>query len=136
MQSASGAELIRLCEERFRHGLYSRYVVDRRSLARARRCVSEEQVRASGMAPNNTLATLGDWDFRPLLRTLRMPALVVEGAQTRTTLTSPREWATALPNGRLLLIASAGHANWLDQPTRFRLAVDQFLNGTFPYEVQ
>jgi proline iminopeptidase len=127
MQSASGEELIRLCRERFRVGLYSRYVFDPQSLARARRCIDEEQIRASGMAPNNTLALLGDWDFRPLLKTLTMPALVIEGAQTTTTLTSPREWAAALPNGRLLLIESAGHANWLDQPEQFRRAVNEFL---------
>ena len=132
MERAAGDELIRLCKERFAIGLYSRYVADPRSLDRARRCLDDVQIRSLGVAPNNTVAMLGDWDYRPLLRTLTMPALVIEGAQTTTTLTSPREWAAALPNGRLLLIEAAGHANWLDQPAAFASAVDTFLDGNFP----
>lgn len=136
MESASGAELIRLCKERFATGPYSRYVYDAAALARARRCLHDVQIRAMGVAPNDTIAMLGDWDYRPLLRGIRAPALVIEGAQTVTTLASPREWAAALPNARLLLIESAGHANWLDQPDQFRRAVHQFLGGTFPPQAQ
>ena len=136
MKGAAGEELIRLCKEHFAQGMYSRYVVDRRSLERARRCLNDVQIRSLGIAPNNTIAMLGDWDYRPLLRTLHMPALVVEGAQTITTLASPREWAAALPNGRLLLIESAGHANWLDQPVIFADAVGAFLDGNFPPRAQ
>ena len=132
MKDASGAELVRLCKERFSVGLYSRYVANPRSLERARRCLDDAQIRSLGIAPNNTVALLGDWDFRPMLRTLRMPALVIEGAQTITTLTSPREWAAVMPNARLLLIDSAGHANWLDQPEKFAQAVGMFLDGRFP----
>ena len=132
MEGASGAELILLCKERFAIGLYSRYVSNARALERARRCLNDEQIRSLGITRNNTVAMLGDWDYRPLLRTLKMPALVIEGAQTVTTLTSPREWAASLPNGRLLLIESAGHANWLDQPATFARAVGSFLDGRFP----
>ena len=134
METASGTELIRLCKERFAQSNYSRYVVRPESLDRARRCLHDAQIRSLGVTPNQIIAMLGDWDFRPLLRTLQMPALVIEGAQTVTTLASPREWAAALPNGRLLLIESAGHANWLDQPDEFRQAVGTFLDGRFPAE--
>lgn len=136
METASGEDLTRLCRERFAIGNYARYVFDPAALGRARRCVNEEQIRASGLTPNQTIAMLGDWDFRPLLRTLSIPALVIEGAETVTTLTSPREWAAALPMGRLLLIERAGHANWLDQPQHFQRAVETFLDGSFPPEAR
>jgi proline iminopeptidase len=132
MERASGAELVRLCKERFALGLYARYVADPRSLERARRCLDDAQIRSVRIARNNTMAMLGDWDYRPMLATLAMPALVIEGAQTITTLTSPREWAAAMPNARLLLFESAGHANWLDQPGKFSRAVGTFLDGRFP----
>jgi proline iminopeptidase len=127
LKTATGDEWKRLCRERFALGMYSAYVANPDSLRRARRCDHPE--RTLGPAQNDTIQSLGDWDYRPLLRTLTMPALVIEGAQSIVPLSSAREWAKSLPNGRLLLLENAGHANWLDQPEAFREAVAAFLDG-------
>lgn len=83
-----------------------------------------------------TLESLGDWDFRPLLARLQIPALVVEGAQTNVPLDATREWAATMPNARLLLIPDAGHVHFIEQPAAFFGAAEQFLGGKFPKEAE
>ena len=75
---------------------------------------------------------LGDWDFRPLMKNVRVPALVLEGAETNVPLDATREWVKFLPNARLLLIPHAGHQNWVDQPDAVISAMDEFFRGTWP----
>ncbi len=77
-------------------------------------------------------ASLGNWDFTPLLKKIDRPALVIEGAQSRVPLADARAWASALPDGRLLLIPTAGHMNWLDQPDAVIEVLDQFFRGEWP----
>ncbi len=89
-------------------------------------------IRNRGAVSRATIGSLGEWDFRPMLRRLQMPALVLEGAETKIPLDSTRAWVEAMPNGRLLLIKNAGHALPLDQPIAFRRAVERFLGGHFP----
>lgn len=76
---------------------------------------------------------LGDYDFLPLLAEMQIPALVVEGAETKVPLAATRAWAAALPNGRLLLIPGANHIVYLEgdveRTTRLLL---QFLDGSWP----
>ncbi|MCM3870410.1 MAG: alpha/beta fold hydrolase [Pyrinomonadaceae bacterium] len=79
---------------------------------------------------------LGNWDFRPLLRQIKVPALVVEGEKTNVPLDATGEWAAALPNGRLLLIPNAGHVHFIEQPTAFFKAADRFLRGKFPKDAK
>jgi pimeloyl-ACP methyl ester carboxylesterase len=83
-----------------------------------------------------TLGSLGDWDFRPDLRRLQMPALVVEGAKTNVPLDATREWAATMPNARLLLIPDAGHVHFIEQPAAFFSAAEQFFAGKFPKEAE
>ena len=129
MKTASGDELIALCKERFANG-YGLYVAHSESLDRAHRCDGVERIdRGDSEGGYRTMQSLGDWDFRDALRTLKMPALLIEGAQSKVPLTSIRAWAETLPNARLLLIEDAGHANWLDQPDVFRREVAAFLDG-------
>jgi proline iminopeptidase len=79
-----------------------------------------------------TLASLGDWDFRPRLEEIAVPTLVVEGEQSNVPLDATREWAATMPNARLLLIPDAGHEVFVDQPAAFTAALRQFLRGRFP----
>lgn len=61
------------------------------------------------------MGSLGDWDWRPQLRSLDVPTLVVRGSEDGP-VARAREWAITLPNARLLLIPGAGHFPWLDAP--------------------
>ena len=76
--------------------------------------------------------SLGDHDFRPLLRRIRVAALVIEGAETQVPLDDARAWTAALSNGRILLVPGAGHMNWLDQPETVISALDMFFRGEWP----
>jgi pimeloyl-ACP methyl ester carboxylesterase len=99
----------------------------------ARRCeIPAAAVRNRSVVEAATLASLGDWDFRPGLERISVPALVVEGARSNIPLDATREWVVVMPNARLLLIPDAGHEAFLDQPAAFTAAVKQFLRGVFP----
>jgi pimeloyl-ACP methyl ester carboxylesterase len=78
------------------------------------------------------LGSLGDFDFRPTLRRITVPALVIEGAKTIVPLDSTREWAKAASDRRLLLIPDAGHANYVDQREAVLGAIQVFLRGVWP----
>jgi 3-oxoadipate enol-lactonase len=41
-----------------------------------------------------------------------------------------REMADLIPGARLAVIAGAGHFPWVEQPTAFRAALDEFLAET------
>ena len=76
-----------------------------------------------------TLSSLGDWDFRPRLARLTMPALVIEGERSiPSTVESARVTAHALPNSTLVLVPKAGHYPQVEQPDVFFAAVRGFLS--------
>lgn len=111
------------------------YVTDPAHLARTRGDVcgySPAALRNMNRVGSATVGSLGAFDFRPQLRTIRSPALVIEGAASQVSLDDVRGWARALPNGRLLLIPDAGHMNWLDQPAAAIDALDAFFRGHWP----
>jgi proline iminopeptidase len=89
--------------------------------------------RYSLVAQRNTVATLGEYDLRPLLPRIRVPALVVEGALTPVPLDEVRIWAAALSDARLLLISRTGHAYpYAENPDEFFPAIRVFLRGGWP----
>jgi len=73
-------------------------------------------------------------DWREMLHGLPHPTLVIHGAEDLIPLASSREWASTLPNARLLVIPGAGHFPHLEAPEIFFPAVDQFLKGEWPSE--
>lgn len=79
-----------------------------------------------------TMASLGDWDWRPALRQLAAPTLVIHGTSDPLPVESAREWAAAIPDARLLLLEGVGHFPYLEVPERFFTAVDEFLQGRWP----
>jgi proline iminopeptidase len=89
-------------------------------------------IRNRAIVARSTIQSLGDWDFRPALSRLRVPVLVVEGARTVVPLSSPRAWAHTAPQGRLLLVADAGHEVGVDRPKALRAAARTFLSGRYP----
>jgi proline iminopeptidase len=70
-----------------------------------------------------------DYDLRPSLRAIRAPAIVVEGELTNVPLDATREFAAALPNGRLVLVPDAGHQHWLDRPDVLFPVLDAFFKA-------
>jgi proline iminopeptidase len=83
-----------------------------------------------------TTASLGDWDWRPALRRVTAPALVIHGTADPLPLASAREWAAVLPNGRLLQLDGIGHFPYREAPDEFFAAVDAFLRGRWPDRAQ
>jgi len=70
---------------------------------------------------------------RDKLAALQIPVLTIHGTRDRNApYGGGREWATVLPNARLLTIQKAAHASWADAPEIVFPAMDEFLNGKWP----
>ncbi|MCW9705878.1 alpha/beta fold hydrolase [Fodinibius salsisoli] len=75
------------------------------------------------------------WDFTTKLDQLRAPLLVVYGKEDSSMIPAQRSWASSIPNGRLLLIPSAGKAAFSDNPGFVFPAIDMFFSGKWPQNV-
>lgn len=77
------------------------------------------------------LPTLADYDLRPRLASLSMPAMVIVGAHDWITPPDEaRELAGALPNSRLVIFEASGHYPFLEEGERFAGVVEAFLQET------
>src|SRR5262249_7174700 len=93
-------------------------------------CTAAPEVTRTFFLRNRiTNASLGDYDWRSGAARLGAPTLVVHGARDVLPEAASREWASILPNSRLLVIPDAGHLPYADQPEIFYSAVGEFLNG-------
>jgi proline iminopeptidase len=81
-------------------------------------------------------ASLGEWDWRPALRRVGAPALVIHGSADVLPVEGGREWAATLPNARLVVLEGVGHFPYLEAPDAFFTAVDVFLRGSWPPSAQ
>jgi proline iminopeptidase len=110
------------------------FLADSSDLSRSKGdfCAGSPESRRNKMAGVDrfTMASLGDWDWRPALRTVTARALIVRG--TADVLSGEREWTASLPNARVLLLERVGHFPYLEAPDRFYPAVDAFLAGGWP----
>ena len=129
---ASDAEAVALCRESF--NISSQPYLMNPSAYSAER--SAEMCDAPAVALRNrwivalaVFDSLGDWDFRPLLSRITVPALVVEGEKTNVPLEATRAWAQAIPNSKLVLIPNAGHLHFIEKPKAFKTVTDRFLNA-------
>jgi pimeloyl-ACP methyl ester carboxylesterase len=73
--------------------------------------------------------SLGDWDWRPRLPSLRVPVLLVWGESERGPPEVEREWLSGLPDGRMVAVPGAGHWPFCENPEVFFPAVERFLDG-------
>jgi proline iminopeptidase len=129
-ESVVDEELVTLCRDSLVPVL-KLYVVNPENLNRTRGNVcgySPEALRNRDRVASATVSSLGNWDFRPMLRTIKAPTVVIEGEKTNAPLDDVRQWAESIPNAELLLIPNAGHMNWLDQPDAVLDALDRFFN--------
>ncbi|MFT5005152.1 MAG: non-heme chloroperoxidase [Paracoccaceae bacterium] len=72
------------------------------------------------------------WDFQPVYKNLRKPALVIHGKEDRVV--EARSGITAaeiIPNARLALYENTGHAPFLEQPERFNADIAEFAATAF-----
>lgn len=76
--------------------------------------------------------TFGDWDFTTGLEQVSAPLLVVYGARDSLAVSAQRAWASAVPNGRLLLVPEAGKAALTDRPDLVVPAITSFFHGVWP----
>ncbi|MDX1647966.1 MAG: alpha/beta fold hydrolase [Longimicrobiales bacterium] len=83
-----------------------------------------------------TMASLGDWDWRPSLADVTAPTLVLHGTADPLPLEGARDWARALPNARLLVLDGVGHFPYLEAPERFFSAVTDFVGEDWPAEAR
>ena len=66
-------------------------------------------------------------DWRPHVRTVSTPTLLLHGDHDAIPVAASRAWAEALPDAGLIVITGADHLPWIEQPRQFFSAVDQFL---------
>jgi pimeloyl-ACP methyl ester carboxylesterase len=66
-----------------------------------------------------------------------VPVLTVHGTKDRNApYGGGREWATRLPNARLLTVPGAAHLPWIDQPAQVLGAIETFLSGAWPISAE
>jgi len=62
-----------------------------------------------------------------------VPVLTIHGTKDRNApYGAGREWASLLPDARLLTVAGAAHASWVDAPQLVFQSIDVFLKGGWP----
>lgn len=93
---------------------------------------SSESLRNKPNVDRFTFASLGNWDWRASLRSVRVPTLIIQGELDPLPIASAREWAAAMPNARLLALKGIGHFPYIEAPEVFFAAVDRFLQGAWP----
>ncbi len=76
--------------------------------------------------------SFGEWDFTDSLGHVEAPLLVIHGGLEPEATEAQRDWAAAVPNGRLLVIPGAGKGASADRPDLFYPAVETFLGGDWP----
>jgi proline iminopeptidase len=104
---------------------------------RDRRSATAEQNARQALANRVTLRSLGKWDYRPMLASIRVPALIVEGAHTPVPMEHLLVWKNALPNARLLLVPKTGHGYpHNENPDYFFPAIEDFLAAGWPKDAK
>jgi pimeloyl-ACP methyl ester carboxylesterase len=82
--------------------------------------------RVVGRTQQEVWQSLGDYDLRPALGALHVPAVVVHGESDPIPVASARETAGLL-GAELHVIPQCGHVPHVEQPEAFVAALDPFL---------
>jgi pimeloyl-ACP methyl ester carboxylesterase len=77
-------------------------------------------------------ASYGDYDWRPELRVVTAPRLVIHGAEDNVPLEGSMEWAAGQPNARLLVLQNTGHWPHYEDRGAMLEAIEVFLSGDWP----
>jgi proline iminopeptidase len=85
--------------------------------------------RVVGRVQQSIWESLGDYDLRPDLARLSLPALVVHGREDPIPLASSRAVADAL-GARLVVLDDSGHVPYVERPDALFDAITSFLRAT------
>lgn len=98
-------------------------------LIRSDLCASNPAGIRYGLTVTNrvVMASYGDWDLRPRLRTLAVPTLVVHGEAESIPMDLVEEWVTSLPHARLVRVPKAAHFTYAERPDVVWPEVERFL---------
>lgn len=98
------------------------------SVVKADLCSASPEALRYGMTKTNevTFASLGDWNWIPELRKLRVRTLILHGLKDAIPMSMVREW-TALPNSRLLELEETAHFPHAERPAIVFGAIERFL---------
>lgn len=80
--------------------------------------------------------SMGDFDYRPAVRRVTAPVLVVYGESDAIPLGAAQDWAASFGDARLLVVPGAGHLVHLERPDLFFPSVERFLAGEWPAEAR
>jgi proline iminopeptidase len=78
------------------------------------------------------LQSLGEWDITSALSKVKARTLVIGGDKDETPVGAWEEWKQSLPDSRLLIIHGTGHLPYVDDPSVFFAAAEQFLQNKWP----
>ena len=76
-----------------------------------------------------SLQSMGKWDITAQLLKVKARALIVGADKDETPVAAWEEWNKSLPNSQLLIINGTGHLPYVDNPTVFFAAAEQFLQN-------
>lgn len=76
-----------------------------------------------------TLGQIDDFDLRPELAQLHVPALAIVGEVDPFGTEWARETAAAIPGAKLLVVPKAGYFPWVEQGEAFFAALDELFRG-------
>ncbi|WP_026455042.1 alpha/beta fold hydrolase [Saccharomonospora iraqiensis] len=88
--------------------------------------------------PDDLYAVAEEWtrrDFRPYVDAVRCPVLVIEAGDSAMPPGQQAELAARVPGGRHVVVPDAAHVVHDDAPDEYRGAVEAFLSGLGPGEV-
>jgi proline iminopeptidase len=121
-----------LCRELIATMLPRAFLADSTALGRMRGdfCgAPPERLRTRAARRDAFLRSQQGRDWHPILERIRVPVLIIQGAQDAIPAESARELARALPDGRVIILHDADHLPWLDRPEPFFSAADAFFRG-------
>lgn len=79
-----------------------------------------------------SMQSMGKWDITALLLKVKARTLIIGGDKDETPVAAWEEWKKSLPNSQLLIIDGTGHLPYVDNPSVFFAATEQFLQNKWP----
>ena len=94
-------------------------------------CAGPPEAIRYGMTKTNaaTFASMGEWNWTADLARVKAPTLIIHGEEDAIPMAMVEEWATALPNARLLRLPETGHFPHAERPDVVFPAIEKFLRG-------